>query len=97
MMLLGDVGEVQEVREAARDRQRRLDRHRPQLGGERLEPVRRRHAGPLGERPHALHALEERLSFLAPQRLAEQFAEQTHVVAQRPVRVDELLRRARYH
>ena len=97
MMLLGDVGEVQEVREAARDRQHRFDRHRPQLGGERLEPVRRRHAGPLGERTYALHALEERLSFLAPQRLAEQFAEQTHVVAQRPVRVDRALSRARYH
>ena len=57
MMLFGDVGEVQEVREAARDRQHRFD-HRPQLGGERLEPVRRRHAGPLGERADALHALE---------------------------------------
>ncbi len=97
MMLFGDVGEVQEVREAARDRQRRFDRHRPQLAGERLEPVRRRHAGPLGERAHALHALEERLPFLPAQRLAEQFAEQTHVVAQRPVRVGSALSRARYH
>ena len=79
MMLLGDVGKVQEMREAARDRQHRFGGHRPQLRGERLEPVfnwcRRRHAGPLGERPYAFHALEERLSFLAPQRLAEQFAE----------------------
>ena len=97
MMLLGDVGQVQEMREAARDRQRRLDRHGAQLAGERFEAVRRRHPRPLGERAHALDALEERLPFLAAQRLAEQFAEQAHVVAQRPVRVDRVLSRARYH
>ena len=85
VMLLGDVGEVQEVGEAARDRQRRLDRHGAQLGGQRLEAVSESPptARALGQRPDALDALEERLPLLPPQRLAEQLAEQPHVVAQR--------------
>ena len=88
VMLFGDVCEIQEVREAARDRQRGLDRHRAQLVRQRLEPVRRRHARAFGERAHAFHPLEQRLSLLAAQRLAQQFAEQPDVVAQRPMRVD---------
>ena len=94
VVLFGDVGQVQEMREAARDWQRRLDRHGAQLAGERFEAVRRRYARPLGERAHALDALEERLPFLPAQRLAQQFAEQAHVVAQRAVRVVRVFRRA---
>ena len=94
VVLLGDVGQVQEMREAARDRQRRLDRHGAQLAGERLEAIRRRYPRPLGERAHALDALEERLPFLPAQRLAQQFAEQAHVVSQGAVRVVRVFRRA---
>ena len=94
VVLLGDVGQVQEMREAARDGQRRLDRHGAQLAGERLEAIRRGYPRPLGERAHALDALEERLAFLPAQRLAQQFAEQAHVVSQGAVRVVRVFRRA---
>ena len=68
------------------------DRDRAQLAGERGEPLGARFvnpgaARPLREGPHALHALVERLAFLTPQRLAEQPAEQPHVVAQRLMRI----------
>ena len=87
-MLLGDVGEVQEMRERARERQRIVDRH--------AAPARRRARG---SRRHArlwpLFASARTRSTCskiaspacAPQRVAEQFPEQPHVVAQRLVRI----------
>ena len=64
----------------------------PQLAGERGKALGARFvdpgaARPLREGPDALDALVERLAFLAPQRLAEQPAEQAHVVAQRLMRI----------
>ena len=87
MVLLGDVGEVEEVREAPRDRERRLDGHRTELGGQRLESVRRRHARALGKRAHAFHPLEEWLALLPAQRFPKELAEQPDVVAQGAMRV----------
>ncbi len=87
VVLLGDVGQVEEVRKAPRNRERRLDRHRAELAGQCFESIRRRHACAFGERAHALDALEERLAFLPAQRLAQQFAEQAHVVAEGAMRV----------
>ena len=92
-MLFGDVGEVQEVREAARHGQRRLDRHRPQLVGQRARsrrppvPVLRA----LGERADPLDPLEVRDALVAAQRFAEQLAEQPDVVAERLVRIVGLI------
>ena len=89
VMLLGDVGEVEEVREAARDRHSATRSASLAARSASVSNVRRRsrRAGSLGERAHALDALEERLALLPPQRFAEQFAEQPHVVAQRLVGV----------
>jgi hypothetical protein len=41
----------------------------------------------LRRRAHALDALEERVPFVAPQRVAEQAPEQPHVRAQRAMRI----------
>jgi hypothetical protein len=87
-VLFGDVGEVQEVGEGARDRERGVDRHGAQLAAKRFEPVGgglRAAAGPSAfrEGAHALDPLEERLAFMAPQRFAEQSAQQSDIVAQR--------------
>ena len=68
MVLFGEVREVEEVRKASRDRQRRGDWHRAQLVGERLErivaPGRLRRSvmslvpRTLGKGAHALDARE---------------------------------------
>ena len=88
VMLFGDVGEVEEVGEAARHGQRRRNRHRPQLSGERLEVVARAAAArPLRQRADPLDPFEVRHALVAAQRFAEQFAEQPHVVAERLVRI----------
>ena len=97
VVLFGDVREVEEVREAPRNRERGLDRHRPELAGQGLESIRRRDARALGERAHALHPFEERLSLLPPQRLAKELAEQPNVVAQGAVRIRSALSHVGHH
>ena len=92
VVLFGHVGQVQEMGEGAGNRHRRSDRDGAQLAGERGKALGARFvnpgaARPLREGPYALDALVERLAFLAPQRLAEEPAEQAHVVAQRLMRI----------
>ena len=89
MVLFRDVGKVEEVREAARDRHGGFGGHRLQFARERLELILSARAvpGSLRECAHALHPFEERHALLPPQCFAEQAAEQAHVVAQRLVGV----------
>ena len=91
-MLLGHVRKVEEMCERPGDRHGSLERHARQFGAQRVEvsslvgAARIAPAG-LGERPHGLDSIEECLSFLAPQRLAQQLTEKAHVVANRLVRI----------
>ena len=72
VMLLGDVGEVEEVGEAARDGQRRGNRHRPQLFGERLEVVARAAAArPLRQRADPLDPFVVPHALVTAQRFAQ--------------------------
>ena len=90
VVLFGDVREVQEMREAAGDRQRGLHRHLAQFAGELLEIVGRAGrtgAPPLRQRADALDTVEVRVALVAAQRLAQQLAEEPDVVAQRLVRI----------
>ena len=80
-MLLGDVGQREEVRERARDRNRGGDRHVAQLVGELLERRRVAAVRPLCQRANALHALEERVAFARPEHVAEQLAQEPHILA----------------
>ena len=80
MVLLGDVGERQEMRERPRHRQRRLDRQVAQHAGQRLDVAVPSGPAELRQRPHPLDRLVERLPLALPQRLAKQLAEQPHIV-----------------
>jgi hypothetical protein len=81
MMLLGDVGEREELCERARDWHGRLDWKAAQKAGQILERGRVAGVCALGERADFLHSLEERLAFAGPQLLAEQLTKQPDVVA----------------
>ena len=87
IVLLGDVGQVQELRERARDRQRGVHRHGGELLGQLGEGVSRFRpragAGALGARAHPLDTLIEGFPFLADERVAEQLAEQPDIISQR--------------
>jgi hypothetical protein len=75
------------VSERSRHRQRRLDRHRLQARGKRLEIGIGPRPGALGEPAHVLHELVHVGPLAGAQRLAEQLAEQPDVVAERLVRI----------
>ena len=94
-MLLGDVGEVQELRERARDRKRRVDRHAAERARQALEVLALAGAGALGERAHAFHGEEQLLAFARLERIAQQFAEQPHVIAEWLVNIGSHGRRRR--
>ena len=87
MVLLGDVGEVQEVREGARQRDRRVHRQAGQHRRQLAEVAVGAGARTLRQGPDLLDALEHRLTSVRPQRLAEQLAEQPDVLSQRLVRI----------
>jgi len=87
VLLFRDVGQVEEVREGARERKCRVDWQPGELGGEDCEVGLTAAARALGERAHSLDLVVERLTLVAAQDAAEQFAEQTHILAQRFVRV----------
>ena len=82
MMLLGDVGQIQELRERARDRKRRVDRHAAERAGQALEILAFAGAGALGERAHAFHGQEQFFALARLERVAQEFAEQAHVIAE---------------
>ena len=82
VVLLGDVGEVQELREGARHRQDLVHRHPAELGRQRVEGAGVARAAGLGEGADALHQGEALLPFPRADRLPEQLAEQPDVVAQ---------------
>ena len=81
MVLLGDVGQRQEMRERAGDRQRRRDRHVAQQPIDMLELAVER-ARPLGCLAHLLDLVENLIPFVMPQHASQHFAEQAHVVSQ---------------
>jgi CheY-like chemotaxis protein len=87
MVLLGDVGEMKEVREGAGDGKRCLNRHPCELDRKGFEDIGR--AGPctFGQRTHALDGGVKVVSFDGPQRFAQQLAQQADVVAKRFVRI----------
>jgi len=87
VVLLRDVGQRQEVREGARDGHGGFDGHVAQNVGEQIERSGFTGMRGLRDRAHPLHAIEERVAFVYPQRLAEQLTEQVNVVSQRFVRV----------
>ena len=62
VMLLGDVGEREEVRERARDRQRLVDRHRSSTPVSASKSASLPAAGALRQRAHALDGLVERVA-----------------------------------
>jgi hypothetical protein len=93
MVLLGDVGQREEMRERAGDRQRRRDRHVAQQPVDVLELAVER-ARPLGGLPHLLDLFENLVPFVMAQHTSEHLPEQAHVVSQRLVRIethDEIL------
>ena len=87
VMLLGDVGEMQKLAERAGDRDRVLERHPPKLVGEQTEILVMAGSGALRQGPHALDRAEHPFAGVFLQRLAEQLAEQPHVLPQRLVRI----------
>ena len=87
VVLLGDVGQRQEMRERAGDGQRRCDRHVAQQPVDVLELAVER-ARPLGGLAHLLDLLEDLVPFVMPQHAPEHLPEQAHVVSQRLVRID---------
>ena len=88
MMLLGDVGEVEEVGERAGHRQRFGQRHRRQLERQIVElAVTRLRSRRLRGVADLFDPLVERLSLLMAERLAQQGSQQAYVVAQRLVRI----------
>ena len=82
VMLLGDIGEVEELRERARDGKRFLDGHLLEQPRQRGEVGVAAASRFLRQRAHALHAIEGRLAFLSPKRFAQQLPKQAHVVSQ---------------
>ena len=88
VMLFGDVGEMQEVRERTRHRKRLVDRHPAELIGKNPEIVLIPGSAALCEGTNALDPLEQRPPGMRLKRLTEQLPQQPHVVTQRLVRID---------
>ena len=86
-MLLGDVRQVEEVREGARDGQRFVEREVRELVGQDQKVGVMAGAPALGECAHPFDRIEEPVPGLRPQRVAQQLSEQPHIVAERFVRI----------
>ena len=86
MVLLGDVGEMQEVSERASERQRGLDRHLAQQIGEPVE-VGRVFARTLGERAYALDAFEQAFIAVFPEHASQQLAEEPYIISKWKMRL----------
>ena len=94
VVLLGDVGQIEEVREARATGSAAstgIARSSPASVSKSSSPAAVR---ALRERAHPLDPLEQRLALVAAQRVAQQLAEQPHVVAKRLVRIAVIAPRA---
>jgi len=75
MMLLGDVGQREEMRERPRDRYGRGHRQRGQSAGQLFEGRRLAGVRELRERANLFYEREQRIAFARAQRVAEQLAQ----------------------
>ncbi len=82
VMLLGNVRQREEVRERPRDGQRFVDGHALEDAGQRVEIRIVPAASALRQRTDPLDGFIERVVLLPPQRFAQQFAQQPHIVPQ---------------
>jgi hypothetical protein len=86
VVLLGDVGQRQEVSERSRNGQRRFDRHLTKQTVERFE-ITVGGTCALGRLAHPLDSLENLVAFVLTKDAPQQLAQQAHVVAQRLMRI----------
>ncbi len=82
VMLLGDIGEIEELRERARDGKGFLDGHLLEQPRQRGEVGVAAASRFLRQRADALDPIERRLAFLSPKRFPQQLPKQAHVVSQ---------------
>jgi hypothetical protein len=87
VVLLGDVGEIEEMREGAGHRQDQRDGHRGELAGQLLELRLIAAARAFRERAHAFDDLQQLASFECGERVAEQIAKQMDVLPKSFVRI----------
>ncbi len=82
-MLLGDIGQVEELRKRPRDWQGFVHRHLLEDAGQRREVRVAPAARLLRQGTDPLHGVVGGLALLAAQGLAQQLAKQSHIVPQR--------------
>jgi hypothetical protein len=88
MVLLGNICEVQEMRESARHGERVADGHVREQACELVESrLLFGSSGPFGNLAHLLHAIEKRLPFMVAEHPPQQLSKEPHIVSQRPVRI----------
>jgi hypothetical protein len=87
VVLLGNVGERQKVRERPRHRHRHLDRQVAHRLLEQRHPVLAPLPRLLGDAADALDRLEEGIPFARPDRVAQHAAEHRHVFAEPLMRI----------
>jgi hypothetical protein len=87
VMLLGDVGEMEELRERTSDWQCLIERHPGQYISEFGECALVTGATALGQRANTFDDVEHVLTRKPLHRVAKQLTEQAHIVAQRLVRI----------
>jgi len=82
MVLLGDVREIEKVRERSRHRQRPLRRCRREQPRQLIKVFRMPGPRALRQRAHALHHFVQLDAFVLAQRLAEEVTEKVDVIAE---------------
>ena len=87
MLLLGNVGQIQEVGERASQWNSGVYRQLLELGGECLKIAIVACARRLGHRANALDGFEQLRALVRSQRVPEKLPEQPHVLPQRFVRI----------
>ena len=83
MMLFGDVGERQKMREGPRNRHCGRQGQAAQQIGETIEVIAAALVRALRDRAHLFDAIEEGVAFARAQRLPKKLTEQPHTVAER--------------
>jgi hypothetical protein len=86
VVLFGNVGERQKMRERPRHGQRRIDGHLSQQSIEALE-LGIAAAGIFRRFAHTFDPLENLIAFVMTQHSSEQLAKETHVITQRLMRI----------
>ena len=87
MVLLRDVRQVQEVREGAGQRDRRINWQLAELGSQGLKVAIGSRPGRLGHGSHALDGLEKARALVFAQRVTQEFSQEPDILAQRFVRI----------